>query len=114
MWLNKPGIVVDTILPTINSSQLGYVQLNSEDDPNYPPRVDYQSWAIADHHLQRLAKLFRSEHPGEKMEVMVSEYHWAGPPTDGFMERLGSEKFLPGLKEEAEFRLGSALDCFGT
>ena len=93
---------------------IAYVQLNSEDDPNYCPRVYYQSWAIADHHLQRLAKLLSSEHPGEKMEVIVSECHWAGPLTDDLVQRLGSEKFLPGLKEKAEFRLGSALDDFGT
>jgi len=46
--------------------------------------------------------------------VMVSEYRWAEPPTDDFVERLGSENFLPGLKEDAKFRPGSALDAFGT
>ena len=100
--LHEPGVIAETILPSIVSSQLSYVQLHSEGDPEDEDHIEigYQAWTTAEDHLCRLAKLFSVGNPGKKMEVVIAGGDWFEPRIGGFLERVGCKEFLPKLKEE--------------
>ena len=105
MLLYQPGIIAETILPSITSSQLSYILLFAEDDiedGDYP-EVDNLAWGVAENHICRLAKRFSVENPGEKMEVAISRNDEFGPPVSDFMKRVNCKEFLSRLKEETTF-----------
>ena len=100
--LRKPGVVAETILPSIASSQLSCVRMHSDGRPedNNRGEIDYRAWAVVEDHLCRLAKLFSVGNPGQKTEVVIAGGYWSGCHMDDFLERVGCKEFLPKLKEE--------------
>jgi len=104
---HRPGKIVETILPSITSSQLSYIslQLEATELGNYL-EIDYSAWAAAEKHFCRLAKRFSAGNPGEKMVVSVSEEdEWYGPQAGHFRKVFDCKEFLPRLKEAATLSL---------
>lgn len=104
MQLYSPGIIIETVLPSITSSQLSHISLQSEDDPNDDdyPEIDYPAWVTAENHLRRLAKHFSAKNPGKKMEVFIfMDGPYDSPEMNDFVERVSCKQFLPRLREEA-------------
>ena len=72
MDIYRPGIIAETVLPSITSSRLSSISLHSEDDPEDDfPEADYPAWMVTENNLCRLAKRFSTENPGKKMEVVI-------------------------------------------
>ena len=84
--LHKPGVIAETILPSIVSPQLSYVRMYTDSYPgDEDKKIGYQAWAAAEDHLCRLAKLFSVGNPGKKMEVVIAGGYWFKPHMDKFL-----------------------------
>jgi hypothetical protein len=104
--LHRPGVIAETALPSIISSQLSYISLHLESDPmDEVPEVDYLAWTLTENHLRRLAERFSSGNSGQKMEVVISVEDLDEHEKSHFLDRVSCKKFLPRLKEEAKFRI---------
>ena len=104
MDIYRPGIIAETVLPSITSSRLSSISLHSEDDPEDDfPEADYPAWMVTENHLCRLAKRFSTENPGKKMEVVIFGEAPYELEKSHSLNRVNSTKFLPRLKEEAKF-----------
>ena len=109
--LRTPGVIAETVLPSIVSSQLSYVSLHVEDHPEdeeWDGEIDYLAWAAVEGHLCRLAKLFGVKNTGKRMLMVISGDYEPGPQADRFLECVRCEEFLPKLKEEVELFVSDA------
>ena len=101
----RPGIIAETVFPSITSSQLSSVCLELEleqEQERYPTdeEVDYPAWTVAANNLCRLARLFSAGNPGKMMEVDISESLCSGgPQTSGFLENHIWKVFSKLMKE---------------
>ena len=95
--LIQPGIYADVVLPLLSSSRLSKVVLQvlvSDLD-----QTDFMGWEKLDVDLCRLAKRFKDEHGGRKMEVEIYvSALWVGVwDPDSVMDNLS----MPHLENEA-------------
>ena len=99
MQLRRPGIIAETVLPSITSSRLSCISLHSKADfEDEVPEIDYPAWTVTENHFYRLAERFSTGNLGQKMEVDISGEE---SPYSLFLNRVNCQKFLPRLKEEA-------------
>jgi hypothetical protein len=102
-------MIIETILPSITSSKLFYISLESEDEYGFEgdgdPEIDYLAWGVVENHLCRLAKSFKAANPGRKTMVVIQGDGWCGPQMRQVLECINCEKFMPRLKQEAKLML---------
>ena len=97
-----PGLIFDTVLPSIASSQLSVISLDWDGTFEKEfPTVDYPAWEVAEGHLLRFAKCFSAGNPGKKMVVTISYYNEY--LKEYFAPQIEFKDVLSRLKEEAVF-----------
>jgi len=102
--LHRPGIIVETVLPSITSSQLSHISLQLEGEDC--PEIDHPAWAVAEKHFCRLAKRFSAGNPGKKMVVSVfGDDAWYRTWVSHFVGLFGCKEYLSRSKEEVMFSL---------
>lgn len=102
LGLRVPGLIFETILPSITPSQLSVLSLDwdgiFEKDI---PTIDYPAWEVAEGRLLRFAKCFSARNPGKKMRVTISYYNES--MKEVFNPQIAFEYVFSRLKEEAVF-----------
>lgn len=76
-------------------------------EEHHHPEINYPAWEMTENHLCRLAKRFSARNPGKKMKVEIFWYCSDGPQESYFLGHVESDKFLPRLKKEVTFSLGT-------
>lgn len=110
--IHRPGIVAETVLPSITSPRLSFICLQSEATSNKGhSEFDYPAWAVVVDHLRRLCKRFEARNPGKQMKVGISgDWGLIQPQTSDPPEYPIWKRVFFGLSEEAAVRfLGPIL-----
>ena len=107
--LRKPGRLIESILPSVTSSQFSHIFLHLEDEFEAArgSGTDYIAWSAIEDHLLWLSKRFSAENPGKKVKVDISAEAWGEFPgrMEYFLERINCDRFFPRLRKEEGFPL---------
>jgi hypothetical protein len=65
----RPGLIVETVLPSITSSQLSVTSLDWDGEFEYYPEIDYPVRTMAERQPPLLTKCLNAGNTGEKMRI---------------------------------------------
>ena len=109
----KPGIVAETVLPSITSSHLSLVSLQFLAEGGDHLEFDYPAWAAVENHLCQLAKRFSAKNPGKKMSVgILGNWCLGESQASDPMEHPIWKEVFSRLREEAIMYFEPVLHTF--